>query len=168
MSKIHSKKGFTLIEVLAVVVILGILIACVSFAVSGTLDKGRLSSTQNSLQLFAADIEEILATYGVLSISDGDPTPQIKEYLSMIETYYMHTYFDYATLEVKDTYFEILTTTMRDGWDSQFLLRYCFTSEDAGTCMLISPGNNLLFDTESYTNTYFGDDILLIVYPKTI
>ena len=77
MNRILKKKGFTLIEVLAVVVIIAILITCVTFAVSSSINNGRISSTTNSLQLFAADTENILAEYGVLVVKDGEPKAQI-------------------------------------------------------------------------------------------
>lgn len=167
LGHIFKKKGFTLIEVLAVVVILAILITCVTFAVSSSINNGRISSTTNSLQLFAADTENILAEYGVLEVEEGEPRAQILEYLNLIENYYVHTYFNRDTLNVADSYFEIQTSTLVDGWDSPFKMRYCFTKENAGTCMLISPGSDLVFEDE-YTTDNFGDDIMLIVYPKGI
>lgn len=165
--RIKSNKGFTLIEVLAVVVILGILIAAISIGMSSFINNGRVSSTTNSLQLFAADTEEILTEYGVLTITEGEIESQVREYLSLIENYYVHTYFDKESLTIYDGYFEILTTTLVDGWDSPFKLKYCFTEENAGTCMLISPGSDLVFQP-SYVDSNFGDDILLIVYPKQV
>ncbi len=167
MNRILKKKGFTLIEVLAVVVIIAILITCVTFAVSSSINNGRISSTTNSLQLFAADTENILAEYGVLVVKDGEPKAQVLEYLNLIENYYVHTYFNRDTLDISDSYFEIQTSTLVDGWDSPFKMRYCFNEESAGTCMLISPGPDLVFEDE-YTTDNFGDDIMLIVYPKGI
>lgn len=167
INKHLSKHGFTLVEVLAVLVIIAILIACTSFLVSSTVSNGRISSTTSSLQLFAADTEEILAEYGVLQIKDGDKKAQVLEYLNLIEQFYVHTYFNRDTLNVKETYFEIQTSTLLDGWDSPFKMRYSFDGEDAGTCMLISPGADLIFE-ETYSTDNFGDDIMLIVYPKAL
>lgn len=167
MKNLIKGKGFTLIEVLAVVAIIAILITCVSFAVSSTINNGRVSSTTSSLQLFAADTENILAEYGVLTVTSKDPKAEVLEYLNLIENYYVHTYFNRDTLAINDKYFEIQTSTLVDGWDSPFKLRYCFSEENAGTCMLMSPGPDLVFEPQ-YTVDTFGDDILLIVYPKGI
>lgn len=167
MKNLIKGKGFTLIEVLAVVAIIAILITCVSFAVSSTINNGRVSSTTSSLQLFAADTENILAEYGVLTVTSKDPKAEVLEYLNLIENYYVHTYFNRDTLVINDKYFEIQTSTLVDGWDSPFKLRYCFSEENAGTCMLMSPGPDLVFEPQ-YTVDTFGDDILLIVYPKGI
>lgn len=169
MHRLKNKKGFTLIETLIVVVIMGVLITTVTMAVSGSMRQGRVSSTTNSLQLFSADMEEVMSQYGVLSISEkGVARSRILEFLNLLETYYLHTYFNKSTLEIKDTFFEIETSTLQDGWNKPFLFRYCFSGLNAGCCMLISGGDNEKLDCETYTNTSFADDILVAVVPKVV
>lgn len=168
MNRILKKKGFTLIEVLAVVVIIAILITCVTFAVSSSINNGRISSTTNSLQLFAADTENILAEYGVLVVKDGEPKAQVLEYLNLIENYYVHTYFNRNTLDISDSYFEIQTSTLVDGLGLAIQDAAIASMRKAQVLdMLISPGPDLVFEDE-YTTDNFGDDIMLIVYPKGI
>lgn len=166
MIKLLKNKGFTLIELLAVLIILGILITAVSIGVSSSMHNGRVSSTTSSLQLFSSDMEIVLAEYGVFVIDQAeDKRMQTLEFISMLEQYYMHTYFDKESLVVYANYFEIATSTQLDGWDSPFLLRYNYAASTAGTCMFISAGANMHFDN-SYANGDFGDDLILIVSPK--
>lgn len=167
MHRLRHNKGFTLIETLIVVVIMGVLITTVTITVSGSMRQGRISSTTNSLQLFSADMEEVMSQYGVLSITEEDTErSQILEFLNLLETYYLHTYFDKDTLNIYDNFFEIQTSTLQDGWDKPFLLRYCFSGVNAGYCLLVSGGDNETIDCTEYTNTSFGDDILVAVIPK--
>lgn len=169
MHRLKSDKGFTLVETLIVVVIMGILITTVTVAVSGSMRQGRISSTTNSLQLFSADMEEVMSQYGILSVEyKGTERSQILEFLNLLETYYLHTYFDKDSLEVHETFFEVYTSTLQDGWDKPFLFRYCFSGTNAGYCLLVSGGDNESVDCASYTNTDFGDDILVAVVPKAV
>lgn len=114
MHRLRHNKGFTLIETLIVVVIMGVLITTVTIAVSGSMRQGRISSTTNSLQLFSADMEEVMSQYGVLSITEEDTErSQILEFLNLLETYYLHTYFDKDTLNIYGNFFEIQTSTLQ-------------------------------------------------------
>lgn len=169
MFRLRQKRGFTLIETLIVLVIMGALITTVTVAVSNSMQKGRISSTTNSLQLFSADMEEVMSQYGVLSISNKETArSQILEFLNLLETYYLHTYFDKDTLIIHDTFFEVQTSTLQDGWNRPFLLRYCFSDINAGFCILVSGGDNEQFDCSAYTNTNFADDVLVAVVPKAV
>lgn len=166
MIKLLKSKGFTLIELLAVLIILGILITAVSVGVSSSMHSGRVSSTTSSLQLFSSDMETVLAEYGRFTIDDAeDKKMQVLEFISILEQYYLHTYFDKSTLVIHDNFFEVKTSTLLDGWDTPFLFEYCFRDSNAGTCMLVSSGANLRFDTD-YVSGNFGDDMLLVVSPK--
>lgn len=166
MRKLLKSKGFTLIELLAVLIVLSILITTVSIGVSSSMHNGRVSSTTNSLQLFAADMETVLAEYGCFIPDDGAETSfQVQEFLAILEQYYLHTYFDRETLRVYSNYFEIQTSTQLDGWDSPFMFKYYFGEPKAGTCLFISSGANMHFE-QDYANGNFGDDMILAVSPK--
>ncbi len=162
-------KGFTLIETLIVIIIVGALIAVASLAASRAMTKGRITTTENSLQLFSADMDEVLSQYGTLAITDTETAKsQIMEFVNLLETYYLSCYFDKESLVIYDTFFEIQTSSLQDGWDNPFMLRYCFAEANAGYCLLISGGQNKIFDCQEYTNTYFADDILIAVVPKVV
>lgn len=162
-------RGFTLIETLIVIVIIGALIAVAALAASRAMTKGRITTTENTLQLFSADMDDVLSQYGTLTITDENTArSQIMEFVNLLETYYLNCYFDKESLVVYDTFFEVQTSSLQDGWDNPFLFRYCFSEANAGCCLLISGGENEVFDCQEYTNSYFGDDILIAVIPKVV
>lgn len=162
-------KGFTLIETLIVITIVGALIAVATLAASRAMTKGRITTTENSLQLFSADMDEVLSQYGTLVVTDTETAKsQVMEFINLLETYYLSCYFDKESLVIHDTFFEIQTSSLQDGWDNPFKLRYCFSEANAGYCMFISGGENRVFDCQEYTNNYFADDILIAVVPKVV
>lgn len=167
MRQLLKNKGFTLIELLAVLIVLGVLITTVSIGVSNSMHSGRISSTTNSLQLFAADIETATSEYGYFTPEQeiGDKRLQVLEFLTLLEQYYLHTYFNRETLQVFDTFFEIKTSTLLDGWDMPFIFRYYFEASKAGTCLFVSSGADRVF-SDTYHTGEFGDDMILVVSPK--
>ncbi|HRE01643.1 MAG TPA: prepilin-type N-terminal cleavage/methylation domain-containing protein, partial [Ilumatobacteraceae bacterium] len=69
-------KGFTLVELLIVIVILGILATVTVFAVRGITDKGTKSACQADKKTLEVAIESYFAQYGGTAIPTGtDPLP---------------------------------------------------------------------------------------------
>jgi type II secretion system protein G len=64
------QKGFTLVELLVVIVILGILAAVVVFAVSGIQDRGQTSACQTDANTIRTAVEAYRAQAGHLSTDD--------------------------------------------------------------------------------------------------
>ena len=66
----EKDQGFTLVELLIVIVILGILATIVVFAVRGITDQGQQSSCKATAKTYEVAIEAYYAQYGVAS---GNP-----------------------------------------------------------------------------------------------
>ena len=64
MSK-PSKKGFTLVEMMVVVAIIGVLAAVVTPQISGTIYKSRVAATAMSLKNFKMGIDRLVDDLGV-------------------------------------------------------------------------------------------------------
>ena len=84
MSK-PSKKGFTLVEMMVVVAIIGGLAAVVTPQISGTIDKSRVAATAMSLKNFKMGIDRLVDDLGVKPNVWGGFTPSIDDALALMK-----------------------------------------------------------------------------------
>ena len=74
ITEVNEKdQGFTLVELLIVIVILGILATIVVFAVRGITDQGQQSSCKATAKTYEVAIEAYYANYGALSGNPDGP-----------------------------------------------------------------------------------------------
>ena len=81
-------KGFTLVELLIVIVILGILATVTVFAVRGITDKGKTSACAADKNTLATAVESYFAQVGGTSITGGAATLQSAGFLRSVSTNY--------------------------------------------------------------------------------
>ena len=70
-TEVEKDQGFTLVELLIVIVILGILATIVVFAVRGITDQGQASSCKATAKTYEVAIEAYYANYGNVNNPDG-------------------------------------------------------------------------------------------------
>lgn len=167
-----TKRGFTLLEIIGVTVIIAILTAAGGFAATQSVHRSKIDGTAADLQVFAADMQAVLEDIGVVQLATTDSgaikKAKINEYLSILEEDYTHLTFDRNTLQIGTSRFTIQTYEAVDSWGSKFTLIYNTDSAkgEPGTCILASPGPNLMLESTGYASGVFNDDILVIVTPK--
>src|SRR4249920_1161761 len=61
----HGESGFTLVELLVTITVLGVLAAVVVFAVGGITDKGKTSTCKTDLRSVEAAEEVYFSQYGI-------------------------------------------------------------------------------------------------------
>jgi general secretion pathway protein G len=74
-SSTKSDKGFTLVELLIVIVILGILATVTVFAVRGITDQGKKSTCDSDKKTLEVAVEAYYAKYNVDPASEADLIP---------------------------------------------------------------------------------------------
>ena len=65
MARARSEEGFTLIELMIVIVILGVLAGIVIFAVGGVTDKGDVAACKSDVKTLSVGVEAFKAKNGV-------------------------------------------------------------------------------------------------------
>ena len=117
------KKGFTLIEVLAIIVILGIIASIIGVSVSGTLDSSKKKSYQQQVHniekaasMWAVENIQLLPSTGTCTISiedlyssgylpnvpknpvtNGEMSGKVEVYYYAEKNQYTYTYVDYSS-----------------------------------------------------------------------
>jgi len=82
------QKGFTLVELLVVIVILGILAAVVVFAVGGSTDKAQSSSCKAENAAVSSAVEAYRASVGSYATTIGQLTSGSNAFLRSTPTWY--------------------------------------------------------------------------------
>lgn len=168
----NDKRGFTLIEIIGVMIIIAILTIAAGYTATKAVHRSRIDATAADLQVFASDMEAVLEDIGVVELDPSDSLElrksKINEYLSIIEQDYLHATFAKDTLVVSDDGFKVSTYELSDPWDSKYTLIYNTDPAKGtpGTCIFASPGPNLNLEDSGYSSGDFQDDILVIITPK--
>lgn len=168
----NAKRGFTLVEIIGVMIIISILTIAAGYTATKAVQRSRIDATAADLQVFASDMEAVLEDIGVVELDPSDSLElrksKINEYLSIIEQDYLHATFARETLVVSDSGFKVSTYELIDPWNSKYTLIYNTDAAKGtpGTCIFASPGPNLNLEDTGYSSGDFQDDILVIVTPK--
>jgi general secretion pathway protein G len=122
----RANRGFTIIEVMAVIVILGILAGVVAISVVGKIDKARVTATKASLKMMHNAVTQFKLDTGRYPSEEGGLQELIEEPTDV-------------TGWSKDGYLET-TAIPKDSWGNEFV--YQLYPESGRPFVIISYGAN--------------------------
>ncbi len=145
MRVFNTKKAFTMVELLIVIVIISILFIVLISKIDFTSNGARESGTQNDLKMYVTAVTAASMKNAGFANNIYDLSLQINEYVD--EEYQLSVQGDE------------LITTAQDGWGMQYKIVYTIPPESIGEITFISAGSD---------KTYFTkDDAVVIVIYKS-
>ena len=178
------RKGFTMIELVIVLTILGVL-ASIGIRSGGLqLENARLKTAANNMQLIASDIEKAVLDLNFLSADDTEQTAlrYFKQwdarYLSCPLNLDTMTFTPAGAASQYGTFYQgylFRTNGYQDPWESEFRIYYLIPVEgDSYRIVIASAGPDGRFADAarsayvdvSGTGIDYADDVLLIMEPR--
>lgn len=177
MHKRNLKRGFTLVELVIVIVVLAVLIAGLAFYSTQSVARTRLTTAENFLRIMGADMDAAFDDYGPFYIRAGLTDEEIKaeaaDYCDELTDGYMHAELDTTTIEMLENGFTVYTVDV-DPWGTPYMLYYIDRTPGRepsagfdetgleGNFIVICAGPDMVMETPaSYYAGNFGDDMVL-------
>lgn len=180
------RKGFTLIELVMVLIIIGVLATIGSKAGSIQVENARIKTASNNMQLIASDIEKAILDMNFLSADDSEQAAL--RYFGQWDAKYLSTPLNLDTMTFTPagvnggygSYYQgylFRTRGYTDPWDSEYRIYYLIPTEGENYRIIIaSAGPNGKFAPaakSAYTSATkevggigYEDDVLLIMEPR--
>lgn len=177
-----NNKGFTIVEIIIVIVIIGILFALTVPHFSQVINNTKVDTVESTLREFSMDMNNYIIDYGGIDINVPanditDYKKQTWQFVNQINSNYSSFMFDCGTDPLTDNhitygptggdglpkYFEVNTLYKTDPWNNKYTLlvnTYRTMSGSTlvkdqwyGIMMLISPGPDGKLNIANYGNT---------------
>lgn len=169
----RKRKAFTLVEVMAVIVIIGIIGAFSYKSYQTTLKNQRIDATEADLRAFSQSFSSYNIDYGSIEISDtltdAAYRDKVDEVIGILNRQYLPVEIQFDSVITGRKGFKCTTKLKKDPWDQLYEI-YINTKEETGVPSGVVVVTSKGPDRESQFNTYasnnYGDDILVIIEPK--
>ncbi len=177
-----NRKGFTLIEVLAVLLIIGVLATIGIKNGSVQIAHARMKTASGDMQMIASDIEKAVLDLNFLDVNDTEETAL--RYFRTWDSKYLSCPLNLDTMTFTPagisggygTYYQgylFRTSGYADPWDGEYRIYYLIPTEGENYRIIIaSAGPNGQFAAAA-KNAYvtakengYDDDVLLIMEPR--
>ena len=179
--KKKTRKGITLIEIIIVLVIVGIIMVGFGNSASKQVKNASRSDVENTLNVMASNLSDAYYDLGnpayVREEDDGAGNKMIvhdidgfKKFLSILESEYMGVKFDKDNIDADDLLpngFKVEIIEPLDAYEQTYKCWFVSKEGMQRYAMIVSGGDDMIVDTTNYASGNYGDDILLLIYPKT-
>lgn len=169
------KKAFTLVEIMATIVIIGVVTVAAYGAYDTTITNAKIDATETDLRAYSQSISSYFADYTEIKIDDtlsvSAYNDKADEIIDLLNRQYLPTDIKRIETASDRTSFTCETTFKKDPWNNKYMVYVntkAATGLPAGTVIVASCGKDGISSSSTYVAGEFGDDILAIIEPKNV
>ncbi len=166
------KRGFTIVEVLTAIVIIGILSAATAVSYNRVWQNNRIDMAESELREIASAFSSYAIDYGNIVIkNDINYNTVIEEIINQMNRQYLPFEVEISEVATDKKSVSLITKVKNDPWKNKYNINiYTYEGEDkdsiSGLVVISSCGPDSATQMPMYKTNDFGDDIIAIVEPK--
>lgn len=174
---LHNRKGFTLMQTLAVLALSSIIITLGSNGAVNAIKSSREVTTESDMHLIMSDLETTISKTGGIKrdIDSAVFKSNVTEWLNLASRDFMHAYIDMATLKVSHSMSRQVSKAKvllknEDAWGFPYQLILSLGEGEENYVVLLSGGANGRVDLNEYLPDKDAeelDDIILLLRVKS-
>lgn len=167
-----TKRGFTLIEVMTVIVIIGILSAITAVSYNRVWQNHRIDIAESELREIANAFSSYATDYGNIVIAnDINYNTVITEIVEQMNRQYLTFEIEVSEIAADKKSVRLTTKLKSDPWKHKYDISiYTYDGEDkdsiSGLIVISSRGPDGISQMPLYKTNTFGDDVIAIVEQK--
>ncbi len=167
-----KREGFTLVEILGVVVLIGILIAGTSVTVNRVWQNNRIDICESELRDMTTAFKSYFTDYGAIVVApDGNYETVLNETIEILNNKYLSFAVEVTEIAADKRSAVLETKIKTDPWNNKYSLNiYTYDGADetsvSGLIVIASNGIDAQSSRTTYADGNFGDDVIAVVEPN--
>lgn len=164
------KKGFTLIEVIAVIAVIGILITLGAVGFNRAWQNNNIDSCEADMREMTAGIQSYMLDYGNIVLeADETYNDKISDIVEILNKNYLPYEVKIESISADKKSVSLISKIKTDPWKQKYRLKI-YTAIDGeikgGLIVITSSGADCISNMDKYEDEDYGDDIIAIVEPR--
>ena len=164
-----KKKGFTFVEILAVLTVAGILITGIAVSFNKAWQNNRVDSCESELREMVTAFKSYITDYGNITVdSSMDYDTVINEVVSTLNSKYLPYDVEKTGVSADGKSIMLKTKLKTDPWNNKYSL-HIYTAQEGtvpGLIVIASSGPDSKSNETEYSSENYGDDIVAVIKPN--
>lgn len=164
-----KKKGFTFVEILAVLTVAGILITGIAVSFNKAWQNNRVDACESELREMVTAFKSYITDYGNITVdSSMDYDTVIDEVVSTLNSKYLPYDVEKTGVSADGKSITLKTKLKTDPWNNKYSL-HIYTAQEGtvpGLIVIASSGPDSKSNETEYSSENYGDDIVAVIKPN--